>query len=84
MELIDKYLSEAKKPKKGKKFGSSLQKWYTTRMKDLNYGIKNLENGIKGSNPQEIANSLTYLEDFISSVMLPPIKEVENIKVRGK
>lgn len=82
MELIDKYLLEAKKPKKGKKFGSSLQKWYTTRTKDLKMGLQNLEKGIQGSNPQEIATALVFMKDFISTVMIPPIKEIENIDVR--
>ena len=83
MELIDKYLLEAKKPKKGKQFGSSLQKWYTVRTKDLKSSLQNLEDGIKTSNPQEIATALVFTKDFISTVMIPPIKEIENINVRN-
>ena len=82
MNLLEKIDNRLNEKKKGKKFGTSMQKWYSVRMKDLKNGMNNLETGIKESNPQEIANSLTFLSDFIETVMIPPIKEIENIKIR--
>lgn len=77
MKLIDKYLLEAKK---GKKFGTSFQRWFTARMKDLKFPITDMEDAIREGNPQELYNSLNFMKDYIDTVLLPPLNDVEGIQ----